>query len=103
MLLTGDIQLGSLEMKNGYIQLVKNKQGKNFDAFLKRRKNAGSEEDRKSDGPDYARRTYKLLTKVLNLVPADMSLDNLTLRLDDMGRRVNMNLKELRLADKQLA
>ena len=41
MLLAGDIQLGSLEMKNGYVQLVKNKQGKNFDAFLKRKKKPG--------------------------------------------------------------
>ena len=30
LLLAGDIQLGSMEMKNGYIQLIKNKQGKNF-------------------------------------------------------------------------
>lgn len=102
MLLAGDIQLGSLEMKNGYVQLVRNKQGKNFDAFLKRKKNQEEEEDN-DDSPDYARRTYRLLSQALNLVPADMSLDNLTLRLDDMGRKVNMNLKELRLADKQLA
>lgn len=102
MLLAGDIQLGSLEMKNGYIQLVKNKQGKNFDAFLKRKKNQEEEEDN-DDSPDYARRTYRLLSKALNLIPADMSLDNLSLKLDDMGRKVNMNLKELRLADKQLA
>ena len=101
LLLAGDLQLGHLEMKNGYVQLVKNKDGKNFDAFLHRNKD--EEDDDDDDSPDYARRTYRLLTKALNLVPADMSLDNLTLKLDDMGREVNMNLKELKLSDKQLA
>ena len=100
-LLTGDLQLGTLEMKNGYIQLVKNNKGKNFDAFLKRKKTSEPVPD-KAESPDYARRTYKLLHRALNLVPTDMRLENLTLKMDDRGRKVNMNLKELRLADKQL-
>lgn len=99
-LLTGDVQLGSLEMKNGFIQLVKNENGKNFDAFLKK-KNKDEEEDN-TDGPDYASRAYRLLNKALNLVPTDMVLTNLNLRLDDMGRKVTLHLKELKLADKQL-
>ncbi|MFD2601497.1 transglycosylase domain-containing protein [Flavobacterium suzhouense] len=99
-LLTGDIQLGILEMKNGFIQLVKNENGKNFDAFLKK-KNKDEEEDN-TDGPDYASRAYRLLNKALNLVPTDMVLTNLNLRLDDMGRKVTLHLKELKLADKQL-
>ncbi len=100
-LFTGDIQLGTLEMKNGYIQLVKNSKGKNFDAFLKRRKSSTEVTDKK-EGPDYAKRTYRLLNRALNLVPTDMRLENLTLKMDDMGRQVNMNLKQLRLANKQL-
>src|SRR5690606_32608414 len=43
-----------------------------------------------------------LITTALNLVPTDMKLDDLTLRLNDMGRIVNLNLQQLRLADKQL-
>lgn len=99
-LFTGDIQLGTLQMKNGYIQLVKNEQGKNFDTFLHRKKNSAVQE--KTEGPDYARRTYKLLQRALNLVPTDMQLENLTLKMDDNGRKVNMNLKKLKLADEQL-
>jgi len=37
-LLTGTIQLGSLNAKNGYIQLVKNDKGRNFDAFLPKKR-----------------------------------------------------------------
>lgn len=98
-LLTGDIQLGTLEMKNGFIQLVKNENGKNFDAFLKNKK-----EDLLDDKKDanYAERAYRLLNRALNLVPTDMRLENLTLRMDDMGRKVNLHLKELKLADEQL-
>lgn len=99
-LLTGDIQLGSLEMKDGFIQLVKNANGKNFDAFLKKKDK--DEEDDDSDGPDYASRAYRILNKALNLVPTDMVLTNLNLRLDDMGRKVTLYLKELKLADKKL-
>ncbi|RWX00233.1 transglycosylase domain-containing protein [Flavobacterium cerinum] len=98
-LLTGDVQLGTLEMKNGFVQLVKNENGKNFDAFLKNKK-----EDILDDKKDanYAERAYRLLNRVLNLVPTDMRLENLTLRMNDMGRKVNLHLKELKLADEQL-
>ena len=37
-LLTGTIQIESLQAKNGFIQLVKNEKGKNFDAFLPKKK-----------------------------------------------------------------
>ena len=99
-LLVGNVQLGTLEMKNGYVQLVRNKYGKNFDAFLKKdKKELNKDSDRK---PNYGERVYNLLTTALNLVPTDMALNNLTLKLDDMGRKVNMNMQQLRLVDKQL-
>ena len=100
-LLTGEVQLGTLEMKDGFIQLVKNKNGKNFDAFIKKDKKEHAE-DLDNDAPDYAERAYRLLNMALNLVPTDMKLENLTLRLDDMGRKVNLHLNQLTLNEKQL-
>ncbi len=99
-LITGDVQLGTLEMKNGYVQLIRNEKGKNFDAFLKANKNKKSEDSPKE--ANYADRAYNLLNTALNLVPTDMKLDNLTLRLDEMGRKVNLNLQQMRLANEQL-
>lgn len=99
-LVTGDVQLGTLEIENGFVQLVKNKNGKNFDAFLKRNKSNEDEDD--SDSPDYADRAYSILNRALNLIPTDMNLNNLTLRLDDMGRKVNIRLDQLVLKEKQL-
>lgn len=96
-LFTGDLQLKNLEMNNGFIQLVKNKDGRNFDAFLKRDKQEKATEKR-----HYAKLAYRLLNKVLNLVPTEMQLDNLSLRMDDMGRKVTLQLNDLRLEDHQL-
>ena len=47
-LLTGDIQLQSLELKKGFIQLIKDENGRNFDAFLKKEKKKEKERGRRS-------------------------------------------------------
>ena len=99
-LLVGDVQLGTLKMRDGYVQLVKNEQGWNFRSFLHSKKDKDEVEE--DTHRSYAERAYRLLTKVLNLVPTDMALDNLTLRMDDMGRKVSMNLSKMTLADNQL-
>lgn len=100
-LLTGNVQLGTLEMKNGYIQLVKDSTGSNYDVFVKNNK-AKVKEEVSTERVNYAEKAYNLLTTALNLVPTDMKLDNLTLRMDHMGKKVSLNLQEMRLADKQL-
>lgn len=97
-LLTGDIQLGTLYVKNGFVQLVKNEKGKNFDAFLKNDK----PKDTTDVDVNYAKKAYKILNQALNLVPTDMDLENVSLRMNDMGRKVKLDLKKLRLADKEL-
>lgn len=97
-LFTATIQLQKLEMSNGFVQLVKNKNGNNFDAFINREKQTDVVEERQ----DYAKITYRLLTKLLNLIPTDMQLDNLSLRMDDMGRKVTLQMNELVLQNQQL-
>ncbi len=97
-LLTATIQLQKLEMNNGFVQLVKNKNGNNFDAFINREKQADVSEERQ----DYAKITYRLLSRMLNLIPTDMQLTNLSLRMDDMGRKVTLQMNELVLQNQQL-
>lgn len=97
-LVTGDIQLEGLEMKNGYIQLIKNKKGRNFDGFFAKQK----KEDHNEEKGNYAKLAYRLLSKVLNLVPTDMHLENLSLRIVDMGRKVSFKMNQLQLQDQQL-
>ena len=97
-LLVGDVQLGTLEIENGYVQLVKNKKGRNFDAFLKKDENTTSSNKKR----DYAKVAYRLISKVLNLVPTDMKVENLSFRLDDNGKKTTVNFQKLRLVNKQL-
>lgn len=94
-LITGNIQLKNMEMSNGYVQLVKNKKGRNFDAFLKR----NPEEEATTEKRDYAALANRLLTKVFNLIPSDMKLSNLSLKIKDMDRLVNLHLNKLTLED----
>ena len=97
-LLVGDIQLGTLEIENGYVQLVKNKKGRNFDAFLKKDETVTNSNEKR----DYAKVVYRLISKVLNLVPTDMKVENLAFRLDDNGKKTTINFQKLRLVNKQL-
>jgi hypothetical protein len=97
-LLLGDIQLGALEIDKGYVQLVKNKKGRNYDAFLKKDENATQTNEKR----DYAQLAYRLISKALNLVPTDMKVENLSFRFDDNGKKTTLNIEKLSLANKQL-
>ena len=99
-LLVGDLQLGTLFIENGLVQLTKKGNRKNFSAFLKKEKNLSDSDDKQKR--DYADLAYKLISKGLNLVPTDMEIKNLTFKLDDNGKKAKINLQKLRLADKQL-
>ena len=96
-LLTGTIQLKSLQIDNGFLQLVKDKNGRNFDAFLPKKDTIDTGEK-----PNYAKLVYRILNRGLNLVPTDMHLQNLTLRMNDMGKKATMHLNQLVLEDKQM-
>lgn len=98
-LLVGDVQLGTLEIENGYVQLVKNKKGRNFDAFLKKDEEETTDFNEKRD---YAQFTYRIISKVLNMVPTDMKVENLWFKLDDNGKKTIINFQKLRLVNQQL-
>ena len=97
-LLIGDIQLGTLEIENGYVQLVKNKNGQNFEAFLKKDEATTNSNEKR----DYAKFAYSIISKILNLVPTDMKIENLAFRLNDNGNKTTLNFQKLRLVNQQL-
>ncbi len=97
-LLVGDVQLGTLEVKNGYVQLTKKGNVKNFAAFLKRNK----DEENTADKKDYASFAYRIISKVLNLIPTDMDVEKLTFKLDDNGKKAKIDIQKLVLANKEL-
>ncbi len=97
-LLLAQIQLDELKAQHGFVQLVKNKNGRNFDAFLSKKDSRATDEK-----TNYAKMVNRLLSKVLQLVPTDMALQNLSLRLDDMGKKTQLDLHTLSLKDEQFA
>ena len=101
-LLVGDIQLGTLEISNGFVQLIKNKKGKNFEAFLKKDNIKVAETETTNEKRDYADFAYRIISKALDLIPTDMRLENLSFKLDDNGKKATIDIKNLILIDKQL-
>ncbi|WP_333599151.1 biosynthetic peptidoglycan transglycosylase [Flavobacterium sp.] len=96
-LLVGDIQLGKLEINKGYVQLVKTKNGSNFDAFLRSKKE-------KTDNTEvnYAKLLNRITSKLMDLVPTDMSVKGFAFKIDDKGNKVVFDFNQLALADKKL-
>ncbi|MCC9072573.1 transglycosylase domain-containing protein [Flavobacterium sp. F-65] len=97
-LLVGDIQVGTLKIDKGYIQLVKKGNIKNFDAFLKKDNTNTSKNEKR----EYATYAYRIISKLLNLVPTDMKLENLIFKIDDNGKKAQIAINKLVLIDKEL-
>ena len=96
-LLIGDIQLGKLEINKGFLQMVKTKNGSNFDAFLRSKKEKDDDTQ-----VNYAKLLNRLTTKMMDLVPVDMNVKGFAFRIDDMGNKVVFDFNQLVLADKKL-
>jgi hypothetical protein len=96
-LLLGDIQLGKLEINNGYIQLVKTKTGSNFDAFLRSKK-----EKTDNSEVNYAKLLNRISSQLLNLVPTDMRVKGFAFKIDDNGNKVVFDFTQLALENKKL-
>lgn len=97
-LLIGDVQVGTLKINNGYIQLVKKGKVRNFDAFLKKDKSDSDTNEKRK----YATFAYRIISKLLNLVPTDMKLENLDFKIDDNGKKASIAINKLILDNKQL-
>ncbi|WP_264535508.1 transglycosylase domain-containing protein [Flavobacterium sp. N1736] len=97
-LLIGDVQVGTLKINNGYIQLVKKGKVRNFDAFLKKDKSDSDKNEKRK----YATFVYRIISKLLNLVPTDMKLENLNFKIDDNGKKASIAINKLVLDNKQL-
>ena len=96
-LLTGDIQLGKLEIKEGFIQLVKKGKHSNYDAFLRSKK-----DKKENDEVNYARLLNRISSRIMDLVPTDMQVKGFAFKINDNGNKVVFDFNELALADKKL-
>jgi hypothetical protein len=44
---------------------------------------------------DYAAFAYRIISKALNLIPTDMSVENLKFKLDDNGKKATIDIKKI--------
>lgn len=97
-LLLGDVQLGTLEIENGMVQLVQKGTVKNFAAFLEK-DTVASKENNKRDYADFADR---IISKVVHFISTNLNVKNLKFKLDDNGKKATINIKKLTLLNKEL-
>ena len=96
-LLVGDIQLGKLEINKGFIQLVKTKNGSNYDAFLHSKKAKDSTAE-----VNYAKLLNRISSRLLDLVPTDMQVKGFAFKINDNGNKVIFDFNQLVLNQKKL-
>ena len=95
-LLSGDIQLDYLQLKDGYAQVVKKDSSSNIDAFLHR-----SAPDTPKDTTkqvNIAQRAYQLIRKGLNQIPDDVDIHDFEARIQNDNHRVVMGMNALNLS-----
>lgn len=95
-LIVGDVQLGKLEVNNGFIQLVKNKKGRNFEAFLKTKKDTLSDSN-----SNYGKVVNRILSQLLDLIPTDLQVKSFDLKFDDNGNKAVFDCTKMVLHDKK--
>ena len=100
-LFLGKIQLGSLEANDGFVQLFKTPKGCNFSAFIKQKKTENKSEN--NNKRNYAESAYRIISSILNLIPTDLNLKNLTFKVDDMGKKATVYCQEMTLENEDLS
>lgn len=97
-LLKGDIQLGSLDAKKGYIHLIKKGETSNYAAFFANK----SIDTVTTTKKNYAKLVYRIIDKASNFVPTDLDLQEFELVYDDNGEIASLSTDKLLLDDEDL-
>lgn len=101
-----DFRLNELVVNNGYLNLVKDEHGRNIDAFIKRDSLApdpsATENTAPSQPRNLAKTAYKLINKILNFIPADVQVNNVSLKLNDGEQLVVFNMDKFLLVGGEL-
>lgn len=97
-LLKGDIQLGSLDAKKGYVHLIKNGETSNYAAFFAKK----SKDTISSSKKNYAELAYRIIDKVSNFVPTDLDLQDFEFVYNDNGNVSTLSTDKLLLDDEDL-
>lgn len=98
--LIGDIRVAEISMNQGYLQLSKKDSIRNFDSFLGQTKDTSTTPNTEvvtdNDEPvNYAQVAFKLISKILNKVPAQVNIQDFTFKGIDQDKWVNFKVLSL--------
>lgn len=97
-LFIGEVRVKDLSLKSGYIQLVKRGDEKNFDNFLSKKDTLDKEDTDKANSKiNYAKVVYKLISRLLAQVPNNVLVDQLSLKIVDNDKHLDLAVNELSL------
>ena len=100
-----DFRLNELVVKDGFLNLVKDERGRNIDGFLNMRDTSEQRVESVSSqqtNTNFAKAAYKLISKILNFIPSDVSVNNVALRIKDGNHMVSFNMREFLLLSEKL-
>ena len=102
--LFGDPRIESIAVENGYFQLSKKDNIRNYGDFLGEQKdsaltNLAPEIEESVKDQNYAKVLYKLLKRVFNQIPDAVQIENFSLRAIDEEISVSLFLKNLQLKE----
>lgn len=100
-----DFRLNELVIKDGFLNLVKDERGRNIDGFLNMRDTSEQRVESVSSqqtNTNFAKAAYKLISKILNFIPSDVSVNNVALRIKDGNQVVSFNMREFLLLEEKL-
>jgi hypothetical protein len=104
-LLIADVRIKDIGLKQGYIQLVKQGDNKNFQDFLSKKDSTLKDTIEQIEKPktdiNYANLVYKLISRLFAQVPSEVLIENFDLRIKDEDKNVSFNLTKL-LLNKQV-
>lgn len=102
----GDLRIESITLKNGYFQLSKKDNIRNYGSFLGEKQDStlaeptpNAEEEEAPKSQNYAKVLFKLLKKVFNQIPDELHIENFTLRAIDEQISVSLDWPNLIFKD----
>lgn len=103
-LLTGEIRLKEIEIKEGFIQLVKEGDSSNYNNFFRAQQDSVSshKNDQANEKLNYSKLAYKLIRKILKQVPNNVSIINFKLLVDDDGMKSEFNMTKMELDNNKI-
>ncbi len=97
-LITGDLEIASLKIKNGKINLIKQDTISNYDFLFKKK----DRDSTKTSKADLAQLANKLLNQLLSKIPEDMSVSNFDVSINHDGEKLRFFTKQATIDDGEL-